>query len=225
MPASALHAGERAAQDAREAFGIKADALIADIVELIEGVGVPVFLAPLPGRIAGLASRMNGRWYIVGDSSSPVSGRLRFTLAHELGHVWMRHAPAVDDDSTLFGRVGHPQEVAANYFAAELLLPRAVVEDRFATVAADELYTATAELARAAGTTLWVPFYRLKTLDLLARSEEEALRAQVADGAVDAAANDIVERIAGSSSVRMPAGYEEDRRGVAHLLPNLAEDA
>lgn len=49
----------------------------------------------------------------------------RFTAAHELGHLYMRHEPTTDEDIGLW-RSGSKdvQELAANAFASEFLLPR-----------------------------------------------------------------------------------------------------
>ncbi|AKG07771.1 hypothetical protein AAX06_05945 [Moraxella bovoculi] len=52
----------------------------------------------------------------------------RFTLAHELGHYALSHGEKYDNEKTLF-RNGHsdPDEVEANAFAAEILMPKVVV--------------------------------------------------------------------------------------------------
>jgi len=184
-------------------MGLRDTEPISDLVELIEGrAAVPVFLAPLPRGIAGLASRLDGRWYIVGDTNNPNAGRLRFTIAHELGHILMGHEPAVDDDETLGSRASHPHEVEANYFAAELLVPRALVLDRLTGEANLEFVRTIAELA---GTTLWVPFYRLKTLDILKPHEAMALQGaiQFAD-TPSRTLDDIVGTFAGTKETRIP---------------------
>jgi Zn-dependent peptidase ImmA (M78 family) len=59
--------------------------------------------------------------------------RQRFTIAHELGHHFLDHLPDtahvhVDRGNVILYRSSHrvdidPQEVAANRFAAELLMP------------------------------------------------------------------------------------------------------
>ena len=90
-----MPAGERRAQALRDRLGIGETAAISDIVSVIEIAGVPVFLAPLPRGISGLANRLNGRWYVVADTTASSAGRLRFTLAHELGHVAMDHEPSI----------------------------------------------------------------------------------------------------------------------------------
>lgn len=177
---------------------------ISDIVELIEHhAAVPVFLAPLPRGIAGLASRLDGRWYIVGDTNNPNAGRLRFTLAHEFGHILMDHEPAIDDDETLGSRASHPQEVAANYFAAELLMPRALVLARLTGEPNLEFVQSIAEMA---GTTPWVPFYRLKTLGILKRHEALALQGAIQlSEAPRGALVDTAAHFAGTKKTRIPA--------------------
>lgn len=48
----------------------------------------------------------------------------RFTAAHEIGHLYLKHAPTTDDDVGLWrGASRDPQEVAADAFASEFLLP------------------------------------------------------------------------------------------------------
>src|SRR4051795_5094926 len=49
--------------------------------------------------------------------------RQRFTLAHEFGHRRLGHASVVDRPADVFGAQHDPAEVAANYFAAEFLMP------------------------------------------------------------------------------------------------------
>ena len=188
---------------------------VPDIVELIEReAAVPVFLTPLPRGIAGLASRFDGRWYIVGDSGGSVAGRLRFTLAHELGHVVMEHEPAIDDDETLREgtdrRGSNPQEVEANYFAAELLVPRGLVEDRLRMREPDLAFVQ--EIAALTGTTAWVPFYRIKTLDLLDRAALWKLQAEIQEAPLVVGAEDTAARYAQSGETRFPPiglGHEE----------------
>ena len=49
----------------------------------------------------------------------------RFTVAHEIGHLYLRHAPSLDENVGLWrGSVKDPNELAADAFASEFLLPR-----------------------------------------------------------------------------------------------------
>ena len=182
---------------------------------VIDAAGVPVFLTTLPHGISGLANRVNGRWYVAADTASSSAGRLRFTLAHELGHVAMDHTPSVDDASTLRMRdSGDEQEVEANYFAAEFLLPRNAVYDRFETAAGhpasiDQHIAFVEDVARDYGTTVWVPLYRLRTLDLLSNAEVAAVgeRLRMAPSS-EGDHDDVAAHIAGTGRTRMPPAHE-----------------
>lgn len=55
--------------------------------------------------------------------------RQRFTIAHELGHMELGHGPGLRDSNWSFsGSVQDWKEREANAFAAELLMPREVIE-------------------------------------------------------------------------------------------------
>lgn len=206
MPAKPLHPGEALAREVREALGLRCHEPVGDLVASIEArAHVPVFLTPLPRGIAGLANRLDGRWYIVGDSGTGPSGRLRFTLAHELGHVVMGHSPAVDDDDSLSksGPNADPQEVAANSFAAELLIPRDLIYSETPEVPGLAFVM---EIAGRFGTTPWVPFYRLRTLGYLDKTEALMLEAEIRSaGAAPEALSDTAARYAGSGETRTPS--------------------
>ena len=54
--------------------------------------------------------------------------RRRFTIAHELGHHFLNHGPAMrDSPENLAGQSQDPKEIEANNFAACLLMPESVV--------------------------------------------------------------------------------------------------
>lgn len=52
--------------------------------------------------------------------------RQRFSIAHEIGHAYMQHGPISFDSDTIKNRP-HWQEVQANSFAAELLMPKVLL--------------------------------------------------------------------------------------------------
>ncbi len=55
--------------------------------------------------------------------------RQRFTIAHELGHCALGHGLAYRDPATNFSaRTYNPDEIAANRFAASLLMPADMIE-------------------------------------------------------------------------------------------------
>lgn len=65
------------------------------------------------------------------NTAIPNAGRQNFTLAHELGHYFLQHRPDFQQSGELGFRCSpkdmkdthRPQEIAANRFAAELLMP------------------------------------------------------------------------------------------------------
>lgn len=126
----ALHSGERAAQDARQQYGLDATERVADLLELVEStVKVPVLVERFHAEdIAGVLLRRADGTSFIGVNADHQPPRQRFTLAHELGHLWLGHQPRVDFVVNLTeGRSSDTQEVEANYFAAEFLCPRLAV--------------------------------------------------------------------------------------------------
>src|SRR4051812_5912977 len=94
-PATPLHAGEQAAREARAELGVDPDSPLTDIVRVIEGHDIPVFLTEMPRDVAGFARRVSPRWFIVANGVH-VPRRQRFTLAHELAHARLEHVPRLD---------------------------------------------------------------------------------------------------------------------------------
>jgi len=91
--------------------------------------------------IDGYVEIKDGRYY-VGISSSTPAVRKRFTLAHELCHVWLMNQAANGCPAPLIRyRTGKNlpslhqdplEESLCNFFASELLIPSEQVESRFA---------------------------------------------------------------------------------------------
>lgn len=131
MASSAVtRAAWKEAATARAQLRLGAGAPVPDMVRLLEGSidGAPVCVLPLPDGVAGAYARRYGRSFLfVNRNEAPV--RQRFTLAHEYGHHWMGHQPVIDPDTHINGRSRDPREVAANAFAAELLVPREALRE------------------------------------------------------------------------------------------------
>lgn len=98
-------------------------------------LGVRVQFAPLDNDLSGMAHIRDGI-VVVGVNSLHAPNRQRFTLAHELGHVVL-HRPilesAVHVDRVLLrdrnSSTGtDQQEIEANAFASELLMPTDILE-------------------------------------------------------------------------------------------------
>jgi Zn-dependent peptidase ImmA (M78 family) len=121
--------GEKAAWDARQRLNIDGMKPVSDLLDVVEkDLDVPVLIEQFDDeRVAGvLLQRGSGdRFIALNADFGPV--RQRFTLAHEMGHIELGHQPRVEAVADLFGSARDPQEVAANYFAAEFLAPRLAV--------------------------------------------------------------------------------------------------
>jgi Zn-dependent peptidase ImmA (M78 family)/transcriptional regulator with XRE-family HTH domain len=99
-----------------------------------------------------------------------------YTLAHELGHLLAhRDTPTVDED--LFG-VKTPKEQFANAFAANLLMPRAAVQEVFAGVYRSRTEVGALQvihLARHFGVSYPAMLWRLQNLRLITPQSREQL--------------------------------------------------
>lgn len=106
-----------AAKQTRIALQIPSNEPIPHLMNAIERAGVLILAlpAPLPGRDAFMVwiQRQQNSVPAIAISRDRPGDRLRLNLAHELGHIVMRHSPRPDRD----------QEKLAYSFAAELLMP------------------------------------------------------------------------------------------------------
>lgn len=91
---------------------------------------------PFDGELSGMLIR-EGKRVIIGVNASHPKTRQRFTIAHELGHMWMhdeQHPVHVDRGFPVRRRDARSSravdvyEMEANGFAAELLMPAAMLE-------------------------------------------------------------------------------------------------
>jgi Zn-dependent peptidase ImmA (M78 family) len=82
----------------------------------------------------GMTLRVEGNVCVMVSSNIPEDGKKLFTAAHELGHVVIpSHAKSNSFKCTnndIWGSSKNPQEVEANQFAAEWLMPREVFKPR-----------------------------------------------------------------------------------------------
>ncbi|WP_428116411.1 helix-turn-helix domain-containing protein [Candidatus Poriferisodalis sp.] len=94
---------------------------LPNLVELIESTGIPVVLMNCfhPKQSATSHPGTLCDWVITVNDSHPASRR-RYTLAHELGHVVLRHEAVIAPDDAERSIL----EVQADAFAAELLMPQ-----------------------------------------------------------------------------------------------------
>jgi Zn-dependent peptidase ImmA (M78 family) len=107
------------------------------IDRIVRSVGITVQYAPFDGDLSGMAFVKDGK-KIIGVNSLHSATRQRFTIAHELAHFVLhleRLETKVHVDKgvlrrdTLAAEGTDAVEIEANTFAAELLMPRAVLID------------------------------------------------------------------------------------------------
>ena len=121
-PAQLVNSARKRAREAREDLGLDSESPVPDILAAVEGAGVAVAILDLGAGLAGAYLQPHGRpvAFLNGSDSLP---RQRFTLAHEFGHHRLGHGQVVDEPSA-FWDYGDPDEVQANNFAAEFLMPK-----------------------------------------------------------------------------------------------------
>ena len=177
MPSLHSNRGAKRAREARAALTDDAAAPLECVLSVAEdAMETPVIVAEMPEAVAGACCR-NGSWAVVWVNGSHGLPRRRFTLAHELGHVWIGHEVGVevDDLRTLSGATTSPLEVEANAFAAEFLVPAAGLRERVnGSPSLDDVVMLAADY----GVSAIMLTYRLKQLELaqprwVRRLEEE----------------------------------------------------
>jgi Zn-dependent peptidase ImmA (M78 family) len=97
----------------------------------VQGIAARLNIDVIPGGLVGAVARLtlaNGRGIIRLNHSNTVSNRIRFSIAHELGHhqLHVRHLMLACDENAL--RAFHSEaglEYQANIFAGFLLMPDA----------------------------------------------------------------------------------------------------
>ena len=107
-----------------------------DIEALVKAHNIAIRTQELEDSISGMLVIKDGR-VIIGVNEKHHPNRQRFTLAHELGHFLLHRGSSsiFVDASTVFFRDGissdgsKAQEVEANAFAGELLMPEKLIRE------------------------------------------------------------------------------------------------
>lgn len=127
MPSEHSNRGAARAREAREALGLGVGPL-TDLLTTIERQGgAHVLVLALGADVAG-AFIDRPALPLLFDNGNDAAVRQRFTLAHEFGHLRMKHGSVVDRPEAISGYDHDPVEVSANAFAAELLMPKHAVQ-------------------------------------------------------------------------------------------------
>jgi Zn-dependent peptidase ImmA (M78 family) len=105
--------------------------------------GVQVFKTTLPDEVSGVLERTAEGKNTILVNVEHVHQRQRFTIAHELGHFFLSDRTGVIIDRAIYFRDSKSQqatdydEIMANTFAAELLMPSHFVKNEYGRFISD----------------------------------------------------------------------------------------
>lgn len=105
-----------------------------DVEEIARSLGLKVVRQPFDGNLSGMLQRQDGG-AVVGVNSLHSKVRQRFTIAHEIGHFVLHRGRTFIDEVRVDYRderasAGtYRQEINANSFVAELLMPADMVRN------------------------------------------------------------------------------------------------
>jgi Zn-dependent peptidase ImmA (M78 family) len=166
---------ESMATRVRSRFGTT-DEVRLDVEALAQSLDAEVLLEDLGGEVSGMLVREQDR-VVIGVNRTDPDTRQRFTIAHEIGHLLLhRGRPLLVDPVRINLRDSRSslatdiEEIEANSFAAELLMPRALVLANFRRAANEgvgSLERVTHDLAFGFGVSNQAMEYRLANLGLL----------------------------------------------------------
>jgi Zn-dependent peptidase ImmA (M78 family) len=113
-------------------YGINRPSEIA-LDDLAYGLGIEIVYRPLTGADAHLV-RIGNKGGITISDRIKVHSRQRFAIAHEIGH-WELHADRTQMFLCMVDDMGDyqssPEEIEANFFASELLMPMRMMMPKF----------------------------------------------------------------------------------------------
>jgi Zn-dependent peptidase ImmA (M78 family) len=103
------------------------DSLPIPIIEIAEEIGLKVVPFDFPEEISGVLKKEKR---IIGVNKRHHGNRMRFTIAHELGHFLLGHGVEREEDIVEkdFDEGGR-KEREANIFASEILMPEMWVKN------------------------------------------------------------------------------------------------
>lgn len=121
--------GAELARRVRESIGLGTSHLPTELDSLMglleRSLGIDIAVEPLPLGLDGLSAKQGTARFIL-LNSRVASTRLRWTLAHEIGHLEAGDCDGVTVDENVFG-IKTPEETRANGFAAEFLAPSSLL--------------------------------------------------------------------------------------------------
>lgn len=167
---------ERQATKVWETFGAQVP---TDVEALAASHNIDLMYEPLEKDVSGMMVTRDDGTVAVVINQYHAANRQRFSVAHELGHYFMHReiSPVFVDSKKIFYRDGvasggtNPQEIEANAFAAELLMPeveiRKVFTERFSLMETDlDVIDGAAEYFKVSTTALSFRLIRLGLLEI-----------------------------------------------------------
>ena len=108
----------------------KVDRLPVDVIKVVSENGITLLKNSdaqelRPGE-SGISIFDGKQWFIIYDDTLPL-GRKRFTVAHELGHIFLGHPLIAGFHARSVAAVMPPTENEANIFASRFLSPACVL--------------------------------------------------------------------------------------------------
>lgn len=152
-----------------------------DIFSIVEDAGIWLMFQPMRNLYGAYLREDDGIGIIV-NSNHPLSVR-RFTAAHEYGHHVLGHDSVLDGEHDIhsFSQTGDLQEVAAQAFAADFLMPLQLVNIMLrqmglapgqGSITATQVYLLSLNL----GSSYPATISRLKALGKISHNEARSLR-------------------------------------------------
>lgn len=113
-----------------EEFSIKS--VPVPIEEMVEKGGIEISYAP-SAEYSGMLLRKSDGNVLMGINNSENIQRMRFTIAHELGHYLLDTADhvTVDYRNKIYSTNKPDKERVADYFAANILMPESIIRNDF----------------------------------------------------------------------------------------------
>ena len=109
------------------------------VERIAKSLGADIRYSPFDGNLAGMLVRRDDGSAVIGVNSAHHINRQRFTIAHECAHLRLHKGKDVYIDRTFRVNVNlrdersaqavDPEEIEANRFAAELLMPYDMILD------------------------------------------------------------------------------------------------
>ena len=138
------------------------------VEHLAVAAGAVVRLEPFgpASGMSGALIRLPGAQPIIGVNASDSGERQRFTIAHELGHLFL-HDDELHVDTRIYLRSGRSseavdvKEIEANQFASNLLMPAFMLEPDLAEKGRFDLDDTARELATRYGVSVQAMTFRL----------------------------------------------------------------